>query len=48
MQYGKTENKAEPPTVATTKRRVLTPEQIASHKRAHDLKVVKFQAGGEF
>lgn len=26
----------------------LDAEQIASRKRAHDLKVAKFQAGGEF
>ena len=26
----------------------LTPEQIASRKRAHDIKVAKMLAGGEF
>ena len=26
----------------------LTPEQIASRQRAHELKVIKFLAGGEF
>ena len=27
---------------------VLTPEQIASRQRAHEMKVAKFLAGGEF
>ena len=27
---------------------IFTPEQIASRQRAHDLKVAKFLAGGEF
>ena len=26
----------------------LTPEQLASRKRAHDIKVAKMLAGGEF
>ena len=26
----------------------ITPEQIASRKRAHEMKIVKFKARGEF
>ena len=29
-------------------RPVLTPEQIASRQRAHEMKVAKFLAGGKF
>ena len=32
----------------TPKLPVLTPEQIASRERAHEIKVAKFLAGGEF
>ena len=32
----------------TPKKVTLTPEQIASRKLAHDIKVAKFLGGGEF
>ena len=30
------------------KRPAMSPERIASRQRAHDIKVIKFLAGGEF
>ena len=37
-----------PKTAVKVPKIVLTPEQIASRQRAHDIKVAKFLAGGEF
>ncbi len=41
----KVEEKVE---VKTKKKVGLNPEQLASRQRAHDIKVAKFLAGGEF
>jgi len=33
---------------AEVKKVTLSPEQIASRKQAHEIKVIKFLAGGDF
>ena len=40
--------KEEPKPVPRQPRVVLSPEHYASRQRAHDMKVAKFLAGGEF